>query len=179
MPDSHRPPPSPLSSWDASGRGHPPPSSPKTWSLPSLTPHCYASLGAREMGPPPQMGPRGRAGHPPSILPCCGAGVGSGEAGVPPHTHLLCQCLTSWSNTPSLVPPGPKGDHGLHFHPPPQSGAQPGGSLQLAHQKERKPGRVQSTWRLDGEGSEWGWGGSAPRGSLQPVRGSHPLSVFR
>ena len=68
----------------------------------------------------------------PASCPAGARGLGSQEAGVPPPPpRLLCQCLTSWSDSPSLVPPGPKGDHGLHFHPPPPA--------EVGHSQEALP----------------------------------------
>lgn len=64
----------------------------------------------------------------------------------------LCQCLTSWSDSPSLVPLSPKGDHGLHFYLPPEWGTARGGASQLGPQKECSPCSLGQVGVLAGGG---------------------------
>ncbi|XP_044769061.1 WAS/WASL-interacting protein family member 1-like [Neomonachus schauinslandi] len=115
-------------------------------------------------GTPPTVGPGGRAGHPSSPAALGhGGGVWGSQQALP---RLLCQCLTSWSDTPSLVPPSPKGDHGLHFHlPPPKWGT--AGQVHHSWAPTRKEGRATAVRiSLDGVGGFWlgeggvsAWGG--------------------
>nr|XP_045719322.1 SH3 domain-binding protein 1-like [Mirounga angustirostris] len=135
-----------------SGR-RPLPFPPPTRPPPVADPHCCAPLRAGEMGPPPTVGPRGRAGHPSSPAALGhGGGVWGSQQALP---RLLCQCLTSWSDTPSLVPPSPKGDHGLHFHlPPPKWGT--AGQVHHSWAPTRKEGRATAVRiSLDGVGGFW------------------------
>lgn len=115
-----------------------------------------AMLPSERWGPP--VGPRGRAGYPPSILPCWGAGGqgrGLGKPVSPSPSRLLCQCLTSWSDTPSLVPLSPKGDYSLHFYFPPKVGTAREVRCSWA------PRRTAICAILDGVGSSGGGGASA------------------
>lgn len=96
--------------------GIPTPSPPPSH-LQSPTPHCCAPL--RKMGAP--QGARGAELDVPRASCCAGAwGQGLGKLVCPPQ-RLLCQCLTSWSDTPSLVPQ-PKGGLRFALLSPPEAG---------------------------------------------------------
>lgn len=153
MPDSHRPPPFVQLKWEvATGPFH---SLPQPGRLQSLT--LIAVLPSElERWDPPQLAAAAKLGTPPALLR---SGAGWDQGSQQALLHLLCQCLTSWSDTPSLVPPSPKGDHGLHFHLPlPKRGA--AGEVHHSWAPMRKEGRATVVHTsLDGVGGVLAGGG--------------------
>lgn len=121
--------------------GIPTPSS-TTWPPPVPDPSLLCS--PQRDGDSPS-GPEGQSWVSPKHPAVLGRGGGVwGNQCAPPR--LLCQCLTSWSDTPSLVPLSPKGDYSLHFYLPPKW-AQPGRCIAAG-----PPGRTAIYAILDGVG---------------------------
>lgn len=99
----------------------------------------------------------------------CPAGARGWALGKPVRPpRLRCQCLTFWSDPPPWCLPA-KGDCRLHFHRPPQSGAQPGDVHNgWAPGGERRP--TPAVPARDGEGS--GGGSASHLGApSRPCRG--------
>lgn len=137
----------------AEGAPHPLPLQPGQ--LQSPTPHCYAPLRAREMGPP--RGPEGQSPASPKRPAMLGRGGGVWGRWWAPHASSA-SALHPGATPPPWCPPAPRGTTVCTFISP-RSGAQPGRCLE-AGPPEGEDGRTKCSPHEPGaKGGVQGGGG--------------------